>query len=67
MAQEAISQPAKIPYENFATLLSASSLLFVSTSLFFWFLTYSSEFDSNSSGLDRLDNFGINSLQKLQI
>ena len=32
----------------------------------FWFLIYNAEFNSNSSCLDRLNNFGINSLQKLQ-
>ena len=52
--------------ENFAALLSASSLLLVSASLFFWFLTYSFEFDLNSSCLDPLHNFGINSLQNLR-
>ena len=50
--------------KNFATLLSTSSLIMVSASLFFWFLTCSSEFDSNSLCLDRLNNFGIISLQK---
>ena len=44
----------------------ASSLLLVSASLFFWFLTCSFEFDSNSLCLDRLSNFGIISLEKLQ-
>ena len=33
--------------------------------LSFWSLICNAEFDSNSSGLDRLNNFGINSLQKL--
>ena len=51
---------------NFVTLLSTSSLLLVSASLFFLFLTYSSEFDSNSSCLDRLNNFDKNRLRKLQ-
>ena len=34
--------------------------------LSFWFLICNAEFDSNSSCLDRLNNFGIISLQKLQ-
>ena len=34
--------------------------------LSFWFLFYNVEFDSNSMCLDRLDNLGIISLQKLQ-
>ena len=52
------SQSCKIPavlhFHAFSTLLS------------FWFLICNVEFDSNSSCLDRLNNFGINSLQKLQ-
>ena len=32
----------------------------------FWSLICNAEFDSNSSCLDRLNNFAINSLQKLQ-
>ena len=31
-----------------------------------WFLIYNAEFDSNSSCLDRLNNFGTISSQKLQ-
>ena len=31
-----------------------------------WFLIYNAEFDSNSLCLDRLNNFGIISSQKLQ-
>ena len=34
--------------------------------LSFWSLICIAEFDSNSSYLDRLNNFGINSSQKLQ-
>ena len=34
--------------------------------LSFWSLICNAEFDSNSSCLDRLNNFDINSLQKLQ-
>ena len=34
--------------------------------LSFWFLIYNAEFDLNSPCLDRLNNFGIISLQKLQ-
>ena len=53
-------------YENFAAQLFASFLLLVFASLLFWFLTYGSEFDSNSSCLDRFNNFSIISLKKLQ-
>ena len=34
--------------------------------LSFWSLIYNAELDSNSSCLDRLNNFGTISLQKLQ-
>ena len=37
-----------------------------STLLSFCSLIYNAEFDSNSSCLDLLNNFGINSFQKLQ-
>ena len=53
-----ISQSCKIPavlnFHAFSTLLS------------FWFLICNAEFDLNSSCFDRLNNFGKNSLQKLQ-
>ena len=43
------------------------SISFVFSALFsFWTLICNVEFDSNSLCLDRLNNFGINSLQKLQ-
>ena len=38
----------------------------ISLSFLLFFLICNAEFDSNSSCLDRLNNFGINSLQKLQ-
>ena len=47
---------------NFAVLHFSS--LFALLSL--WDLICNVEFDSNSSCLDRLNNFGINNLQKLQ-
>ena len=47
-----IRNPAK--FLAFSALLSFLSLI------------YNAEFDSNSSCLDRLNNFGINNLQKLQ-
>ena len=53
-----ISQPAKFP--------ACSNFLAFSALLSFWFLICNAEFDSNFSCLDRLDNFGINSLPKLQ-
>ena len=43
-----------------------SNFLVFSALLSFWSLIYNAEFDSNSSCLDRLNNFGKNSLQKLQ-
>ena len=43
-----------------------SNFLVFSALLSFWSLICNVEFDSNSSCLDRLNNFGINSLQKLQ-
>ena len=43
-----------------------SNFLVFSALLSFWSLTCNAEFDSNSSCLDRLNNFGTNSLQKLQ-
>ena len=55
--QEQFRHLAKIPvvlhFVAFSALLS------------FWSLICNVEFDSNSSCLDRLNNFGINSLQKL--
>ena len=46
--------------------MNSGLFLMLSTSLSFWLLIYNAEFNSNSSRLDRLNNFGINSLQKLQ-
>ena len=40
--------------------------LMFSTILSSWFFIYNAELDSNSSCLDRLNNFGIISWQKLQ-
>ena len=53
-----ISQSCKI----FAML----HFLLFSAPLSFWFLICNAEFNSNSLCLDQLNNFGINSLQKLQ-
>ena len=54
--------------ENFVTLQNFCCGLFLmfSASLSFWLLIYNAEFNSNSSCLDRLNNFGVNSLKKLQ-
>ena len=41
-------------------------VLMFSGLLSFWFLISNVEFDSNSSWFDRLNNFSINSLQKIQ-
>ena len=49
--QEPISQVLQFPL--FSAILSS------------WSLIYDVEFDSNSSCLDRLNNFGMISLQKL--
>ena len=46
---------------NFAML----NFLLFSAPLSFWFLICNAEFDLNSLCLDQLNNFGINSLQKL--
>ena len=51
-SQEPISQVLQFPL--FYAILSS------------WFLIYNAEFDSNSSSLDRPNNFGITSSQKLQ-
>ena len=53
---------------NFATLQNFCYGLFLlfSASRSFLLLTCNAKFNSNSSFLDRLNNFGINSLQKLQ-
>ena len=61
-SRKQISQPAKISQRKF--FIEVLFLLFYG--LFsFWFLICNVEFDSNSSCLDRLNNFGINSLEKL--
>ena len=52
--------------QNFRTLLRSSRFSSFFCSSFLLFLICNAEFDSNSTCLDRLDNFGINSLQKLQ-
>ena len=45
---------------------NAPFFLAFSTLLSFWSLIYNAEFDSNSSCLDLLCNFGIDSFQKLK-
>ena len=59
---EAFSHGSKIshPFVKLLDFLAFSALLFL------WFLICNAEFDSNSTCLDRLDNLGIISLQKLQ-
>ena len=59
-----ISQAAKISHS--AKFLAAPISFVFFALLFFWSLICNAEFDSNSLCLDRLNNFGINSLQKLQ-
>ena len=49
--------------KSIPVVLHFSSLLAL---LSFWDLIYNDEFDSNSSFLDRLNNFGTISSQKLQ-
>ena len=44
----------------------SSTFLAFFAPLSFWYLICNAEFDSHSSCLDRLNNFGIDSLQKLQ-
>ena len=44
----------------------SSTFLAFSALLSFWYLICNAEFDSNSSCLDRLNNFGTISSQKLQ-
>ena len=56
--QEEISQVLQFP--------CSFAFLAFSTVLSFWYLICNVEFDSNSSCLDRLNNFGTISLQKLQ-
>ena len=56
--KEEISQVLQFPY--------SSAFLEFSALLSFWYLICNVEFDLNSSCMDRLNNFGIISLQKLQ-
>ena len=68
--QEAISQDAAkfrrlLNFRNPAKFLWCSNSLVFSALLSFWSLICNADFESNSSCLDRLNNFGINSLQKL--
>ena len=53
-------------FRNPAKILLCSIFFVFSTILSFWSLICNAEFDSNSLCLDRLNKFGINSLQKLQ-
>ena len=55
--QEEIFQVLQFPYSS--TFLAFSALFS------FWYLICNAEFDSNSSCLDRLNNFGTISLQKM--
>ena len=52
---------------NPAKFLRFSNFLVFSALLPFWFLICNAEFDSNSSWLDRLNNFDINNLQNCKI
>ena len=67
---EVVSQPTKFyrlqNFHNPTKFMQLPNFLAFSALLFFWFLICNAEFDSNSLCLDRLNNFGINSLQKLQ-
>ena len=53
-------------FRNRTKFLLCSIFFVFSTLLSFWSLIYNAKFDSNSLCLYRLNNFGINSLQKLQ-
>ena len=55
-------------WEIFAILQNFTASLFVilSAPLSFWSMICNAESDLNSLCLNQLDNFGINSLQKLQ-
>ena len=66
--QVAISQPENIRrLRNFCSLLNCSfNFLGFYALLSFWSLICNAEFDSNFSCLDRLNNFGTASSQKLQ-
>ena len=68
MLAVAISQPAKIPrLRNFCSLPNYSfNFLAFFALLSFWSLICNAEFDLNFSCLDRLNNFGTASSQKLQ-
>ena len=52
-------------FRNPAKFLLCSIFFVFSALLAFWSLICNAEFDSNSLCLDRLNNFGINNLQKL--
>ena len=59
---EAFSHGSKISHPSVKLL----DFLAFYALLFFWFLICNAEFDLNSTCLDRLNNLGIISLQKLQ-
>ena len=62
--QEAFSKAEKIL--QLAKFPPGSNFIAFSALLSFWFLICNAEYDSNSSCLDQLNKFCINSLQKLQ-
>ena len=69
--QDAISQDdAKFyrlrNFSNPVKFLQCSNFLIFFSLIFFWPLICNAKFDWNSLCLDRLNNFGINNLQKLQ-
>ena len=53
-------------FRHLAKILVVLHFVAFSALLSFWSLICNAEFDSNSSCLDRLNNSGIISLQKLQ-
>ena len=61
-----ISHSAKISHPTkFSQVVKLLDFSAFSTLLSLWFMICNDEFDSNSTCLDRLDNLGIISLQKL--
>ena len=52
----------RVKFRNPVKFLLCSIFFVFSALLSFWYLICNAEFDSNSLCLDRLNNFGINSL-----